>query len=64
MHDKSNLLIIIAVSIISVLFWPVLSQPNLEVGSSDDTITLLSILVAFLGSVILLLVTHLIYLGR
>ena len=63
MHDKSNLLINIVVAVVGAFLASYFLSPILGIGSINDAISLPSILVALLGSVILLFVVRLIRRG-
>jgi uncharacterized membrane protein YeaQ/YmgE (transglycosylase-associated protein family) len=64
MHDKSNLLINIIVAVVGAFLAGYFLSPIFKVGTINDAITIPTMLVTLLGSVILLVIVHLIRRGR
>jgi uncharacterized membrane protein YeaQ/YmgE (transglycosylase-associated protein family) len=64
MHDKSNLLINIIVAVVGAFLAGYFLSPIFKVGTINDAITIPTMLVTLLGSVILLVILHLIRRGR
>jgi uncharacterized membrane protein YeaQ/YmgE (transglycosylase-associated protein family) len=64
MHDKSNLLINIIVAVAGAFLAGYFLSPILKIGTINDAITLPTMLVTLAGSVILLVIVHLIRRGR
>jgi uncharacterized membrane protein YeaQ/YmgE (transglycosylase-associated protein family) len=59
MHDRSNLLINIIVAVVGAFIAGYFLSPIFKVGTINDAITILTMLVTLLGSVILLAVVNL-----
>ena len=59
MHDNSNLLVNIIVAVLGAFLAGYFLSPNFHVGTINDAITIPTMLVALLGSVILLAIVNL-----
>ena len=59
MHDNSNLLINIIVAVVGAFLAGYFLSPIFHVGTINDAITILTMLVTLLGSVILLAIVNL-----
>lgn len=60
MHDRSNLLINIVVAVVGAFLAGYFLSPIFNVGTINDAITVPTMLLTLLGSVILLVIVHLI----
>jgi uncharacterized membrane protein YeaQ/YmgE (transglycosylase-associated protein family) len=58
MHDRSNLVINIAVAVVGAFLAGYFLSPIFKVGTINDAITIPTMLVTLLGAIILLAIVH------